>query len=333
MLAWEANYHDRQSIELFLGDPDLRSYRRLGASSGGSSLTQGFRTQSGLGHVTSELAFAPPSVGWLVYTASNAQHDLDLLIEGHGPVAMARGADGGAAWSPDGRAIVFTSSRSGDGDLYLVQTAPGASTSTPWLDTPPVRLTAEESGAELYASWSHDSEQIVYVTRGPQGDHIWRVAREGGAPRQLTAWPGSQILPRYSPVDRMIAFYANRERKERFDLYLLSDTAGASPVLLASDVLPNSTGPAWTPDGRSVVYTARDDEAFNPICVVPIDYPAARQTLPLDTIGHGDIAVGGRPDGSVRVAYVAQGRAGEKNLSWKRLYVTELAPTGAFSPR
>lgn len=318
-LAWEANYHDQQIIDLFMGDPNTRRFQRIGStllsSASTSSITAGFQTTGRYGHVVSDLTFSPPSLARIVYTASNTQHDLDLHLDGVGPIAASPGADGGATWSPDGAWVAFTSSRSGEGDIYLVDTVA-------WR---PVRLTLQEQSAELYAAWSPDSRSLTYVARGREGDHIWMIDRAGGTPRQLTAWPGSQILPRYSPTERQIAFYANAERKERFDLYVIADDPGAAPIRLAEDVIPNSTGPAWAPDGRAIVYTARDDLAYNPICVVPVDYPLGRQTLPFDTVGHGDVSVGVAPGGAgLRIAYVAQGRSTDRNLTYKRLYVAEL---------
>ncbi|HMV66810.1 MAG TPA: hypothetical protein PKA64_08170 [Myxococcota bacterium] len=318
-LSWEANYHEQQVIDLFLGDPETRRFQRVGSTQlAASALTAGFQTAGRYGHVVSDITFSPPSLARIVYTASDVQRDLDLHLEGLGAIAHAPGADGGAAWSPDGGWIAFTSSRTGEGDIYLIDTSA-------W-SAGPVRLTREEEAAELYAAWSPDSRAIVYVARGHEGDHLWRIERGGGTPRQITAWPGSQILPRYSPVDRQIAFYANAERKDRFDLYIIADDPAAAPIRLAEDVVPNSTGPAWTPDGRAIVYTSRDDLAYNPLYVVPIDYPPARKAITLDTVGHGDVAVAPSPHGGLRVAYVAQGRATERNLTFKRLYMAELGP-------
>jgi Tol biopolymer transport system component len=318
-LSWEANYHQTQVIDLFLGDPATRQFERVTTTSwAGSELTVGFSGAGRAGQVATDLSFAPSFLGRMVYTASSAQHDLDLYVTGGTVIAKAAGVDGGADWSPDGRWIAFTSARSGQGDLYLIDP------SLP--DAVPQRLTRTERAAELYADFSPDSRAIVYVSRGASGDHLWQIGVEGGTPSQITAWPGSQILPRYAPNERLIAFFANPVRRERFDLYLVADTPGAVPVLLAADVIPNSTGPAWTPDGRSILYTARDDLAYNPISIVPVDLPDARQSLPFDTIGHGDLAVASLPNGSLRVAYVAQGRATDRNLSYKRLYVAELPP-------
>lgn len=317
-LAWEANFHATQVVELFLGDPLARQFHKLNPAPPPSSLTQGFAGRSRAARIATDAAFAPAGIGRLAYTASTTGRDLDLVVTGSGPLAPSPGMDGGADWSPDGQWIAFTSSRTGEGDLYVIDP------SLP--DATPRRLTFTEHAAELHVDWSPDARSVVYVSRGSTGDHLWRIAVDGGPPVQLTRWPGSQTLPRYAPQGRSVAFYSNHVRRDRVDLYVMPDVPDAAPTLLAEDVVPNSAGPAWTPDGRAIVFTSRDDEAYNPINIVPVDVPAAVQTLPFDTIGHGDLAVTMLPDGTLRVAYVAQGRANDRNLAYRRLYVADLPP-------
>jgi dipeptidyl aminopeptidase/acylaminoacyl peptidase len=316
-LSWEANFHELQSIDLYIGDPFTRRFQKLGGAAGALGPTlSGFQSTAKRGRVAQDISFSPVSEARMVYTASSSSLDLELHIEGSGTVAAHPGADGGAEWSPNGRHIAFTSSRSGEGDLYLIDVRDPLAK--------PRRITAHEQTAELYVDWSHDSRNVVYVAHGRGGDNLWILTIEGGTPRRLTTWPGSQLRPRFAPDDSLVAFYANRERPDRFDLYVVGTASGSTPTKLAEDVIPNSTGPQWSPDGRHVIFTARDDDAYNPICLVPVDYPAGRQTLPLDTVGHGDLSVVGGLPGEIRLAYVAQGRADEDSLSFKRLYVTEL---------
>ena len=99
---------------------------------------------------------------------------------------------------------------------------------------------------------------------------------------------------------------------------------GASSPRIAEDVIPNATGPTWTPDAQHVVFTRNDSEAFSPICAVRVGDPGKVAVLPLGTVGHGDLDVVTRPDGSLWIAYVAQGKSIDQERSFKRLFWAKL---------
>jgi dipeptidyl aminopeptidase/acylaminoacyl peptidase len=317
-LSWEANFHDRKVIELYVGDPKRKAWRRILPAAGtGSSIASGFGGGGGApGKVAHELTFSPPSQGRFVYSASSGADDYELHTFGGAPLAPAPGADGGPVWSPDGRHIVFTSARTGQGDLYLIH--------TPTLGAPPKRLTRDATSAELFPAWSPDGERLVYVGRGEEGDNLWLLDSLTGTPEPLTDWPRTQTAPAFSPDGRRVAFFANRDQEDRFDLYVVEARAGARPTRVATSVKINPTGPQWTPDGRHLVVTCEDDAAYDPICVAPAEGGQVRR-LDLGTVGHGDLALVQAADGGLLLAYTAQGHVVDDERSWKRLFVAEVS--------
>jgi Tol biopolymer transport system component len=266
--------------------------------------------------VVHELGWGPASLGAYVYAASNDLSDYELYVSGGGPLAPGPGADGLPRWSPDGRRIVFTSARTGEGDLYLVDVDA--------VEEPPARLTTQSDSSELYADWSPDGRSLVYVAHTDAGDNLWLLSSvaPGAQPARLTSWTGNQIRPRFSP-DGRVAFYANHEDPERFDLYLTRP--GETPRLLARDVYPDSRGPAFTPDGGAIVYVADDDAELDPLRAVRVDGASAPVTVPLGTVGHGDLDLASR-GGAVWIAVVAQGRQADPVRDFMRLFVAELPP-------
>jgi Tol biopolymer transport system component len=315
-LSFEANFHDQKRIELYLGEPRADGFRQITASRRGtSSVTKGFETSQG-GMVVHELAFAPRGIDAFVFAASNDRFDYDLYVSEGATVASGPGADGGARWSPDGHHIAFTSARTGEGDLYLIDTR--------HIEQPPKRLTSLDDSSELYVDWSHDSANLVYVAHSDRGDNLWVMLGVPAAqPSRLTTWPGNQIRPRFSPASNRIAFYANHDDPERFDLYVVE--IGAAPRMIVRGVYPDARGPSWTADGRHLVYVAQDDQKFNPIRAVRVDDPTRTATIDLGTVGNGDLDVVAR-NGGLWVAVVAQGRAQDPKRDFKRLYVAELPP-------
>jgi len=312
-LAYEANFHDKKVVQLFVGDG--ASFEQVRTSARASTdLTAGFSKKGSGGAVVHEIAWAPAAVGRYVFSASSDAFDYDLYISGGGPVAKAPGADGGAAWSPDGKYIAFTSARTGEGDLYLIDVAN--------IEKPPKQLTKPRTSSELYVSWSPNSDELVFVGHSRTGDNIWLIPGLDSAAVQLTAWSGNQIHPRYSPTETVIAFYANKDETDRFDLYAMPAKGRADAKRLVKGVVPNAGGPAWTPDGKHLIVVVDDDDAFDPIAAVNVETGAVKR-LPLGTVGHGDLAVA-KKDGAYWLAYVAQGKTHDAARDFKRLFTAEL---------
>lgn len=315
LLSFEANFHDEKRIELFLGEARQGGFQRILAKQRAStSLTQGFQTRPSSNQVVHELAFAPKGINAYVFAASN-DLDYDLYISEGTTVAPGPGADGGARWSPDGAFIAFTSARTGEGDLYLVDTKR--------IEAEPRRITSQTGSSELYVDWAPDSKSLVYVAHSDAGDNLWYLPAIGAQPSRLTAWAGNQIRPRFSPTGNQVAFYANHDNPDRFDLYVIN--IGSAPRLVARGVYPDARGPSWTTDGKHIVYVAENDAEYDPIRVVRVDDPTKAATLDLTTVGNGDLDLALR-DGQTWIAVVAQGLRDDTVRDFKRLYVAPLPP-------
>lgn len=318
-LSWEANYHEKKEIELQVGDPHSGRFTRIQPSArSGTGLTAGFSSGASSGKVVQELSWAPASIGRFVYSSSTDAKDYDLYISGGSGLAPHPSADGGAAWSPDGRHIAFTSARTGQGDLYLIDVHS--------VEAPPRRLTTDAQASELYVSWSPDGGSLTWVGHSNRGDNIWLLASLDGQAVQLTDWKGSQIRPTWSPAGGRVAFYANAQEDDRFDLYAMDARVGSSPTLLVRGVVPDARGPAWTPDGGHLVFTLNKDDQYDPIGVVSSTDSRRMRALRLGTVGHGDLDVAKGPDGKLWIAYVAQGSTADTEHDFMRLYVAEIEP-------
>lgn len=310
-LSFEANFFEENRIELYVGTPFQGAFQRIQATQrAASAVTQGFRRSTG-GQVAHELTWAPSTLDkdLFLFAASNEGFDYDLYLAGGTPVAPAPGADGGAAWSPDGRWIVFTSARTGEGDLYLIDTAT--------MEGTPKRLTSMPKSSELYVTWSSDAQMLAFVAHSKSGDNIWLLPSVGAKPARLTGWAGNQIRPRFSPTEPRLAFYANREQPGRDDLYVVD--IGGTPKILVRGVYPDVQGPTWTPDGKHIVYVADDDDAYDPVRAVDV---VRQRSVDLDTgtVGNTDLDVTVR-DGQMWVSVVAQGRTDDEVRNFKRLFI------------
>ena len=61
---------------------------------------------------------------------------------------------------------------------------------------------------------------VVFVAAG----NLWRVARTGGTATRLTSDPGQDIMPRFSPDGRWIAFTASDQGNQ--DVYVMPAAGG-----------------------------------------------------------------------------------------------------------
>ncbi len=313
-LSWEANFHEDKRLRLFMADADaLDDARQIQPPARArSSLTRGFET-SGREGVAHELTWSPPSVGAFAYSATNADDDYDLYIN-DAAVIRSPGADGGAAWSPDGRHIVFASARSGDGDLYLIDVQK--------VEAPPRQLTAVPRASELHATWSPDSTQLAFVAHGKAGDNLWLLPSLDAQPVQLTTDAGSQLRPRFSPDGKHLAFYRNEAGSERFGLYVIEAKPGATAKKLLDAVVVDGQGPAWVSDSALWV-VADEDQRFDPI--VQVDLKGQRADVPVDTVGNRDLAVH-VSDAGVKLAWCAQGRKDGLQRDFRRLFTARIPP-------
>jgi Tol biopolymer transport system component len=97
--------------------------------------------------------------------------------------------------SPDGRRVVFEAL----GKLYLRSLPEGE----------PQRLTRQDEHAELYPSWSPDSQSIVYTTWSDEalGEvRIVNAASPGGRGRTISDIPGHYVEPVFSPDGKTVVY-------------------------------------------------------------------------------------------------------------------------------
>jgi Tol biopolymer transport system component len=314
-LSFEVNDHDARKVELYMykpgaGDPVPV---RPPVSSGGR--TAGFSGAQGRS-VVGDLAWGPKMIGRYVYAASNGSGDYEIFIEGSAnPMAPSPDTDGDPTWSADSFFIAFTSGRTGQGDLYLIDLRA--------IDQPPRRLSANNDAAELDARFSPAGHSLVYVSHRDGSDRLMLI-EDVAAPsaKALTSAGGSQTRPTWSPDGTQVAFYDHSAPDGRVDLAVVGRGGGA-PRVLVKGVVPNTRGPTWTPDSRHIVLVKDEDDRLDPVYAVPLAGPSPR-LIQTGTVGNTDTDVVLGTDGKLWLAVAAQGLTGDDKRDFRRVFVMPL---------
>jgi Tol biopolymer transport system component len=167
--------------------------------------------------------------------------------------------------SPDGKTIIFTSTRDGDIDLYTMA-----------VDGSQVRRITNRLGYDGGAFFSPDGTRIVWRAGYPQtaadtadyrrllGQRLVRPARvelwvanaDGSDAHQITHLGGANFAPFWHPDGRRIIFSSNYENPKsgKFDLFLINaDGSGLERVTTYVDF---DSFPMWTPDGKKLVWAS-----------------------------------------------------------------------------
>jgi tricorn protease len=147
----------------------------------------------------------------------------------------------------------------------------------------------------------HGSE-VVFCYAGD----LWKAPDDGGTATRLTAHPGQELFPKFSPDGKYIAFTGQYDGDEQ--VYVMPATGGIPKQLTyypAHGPLPPRWGYdnqvyGWTPDGKSVLFRSlRDANAGstdNALYTVSVE-GGLPVKLPMPNSGAGDYS----PDGKQMV--------------------------------
>ncbi len=182
------------------------------------------------------------------------------------------GYDAEATVSPDGKKIIFTSTRDGDLDLYVMD-----------KNGKNVKRLTTELGYDGGAFFSPDSKQIVYRAFHPKTEaeiarykdrlandlieptvfEIWTMNADGTNKRQVTKLQTASFAPFFTPDGKKIIFctnyFATDPRKRNFDLAMINvDGTGIERITFNESF---DGFPMFSPDGKKLVFASNRNAA------------------------------------------------------------------------
>lgn len=202
-----------------------------------------------------------------IFVADADGSNTELLIGGEG-------YDAEATVSPDGRFVVFTSTRSGDLELWRLEVATGEL----------LQLT-DTLGYDGGAFFSPDGTQIVWRSSRPTGEaadayrallandtvepgalDLYVADIDGSNVRRVTRLPGANWAPFFHPSGESLIFASNHhtmaEGGREFDLFLVDIASGELERVTFSGTF--DAFPMFSPDGTRLVFASNRNLSRTP---------------------------------------------------------------------
>ena len=208
--------------------------------------------------------------GLIVYSAHDSHGRPQIFIvrpDGIGArqLTSSPGQNQYPAWSSDGRRIAFTSSRTGNYELWVMDA--DGSRQRP-LTHPPM-----EGGS--VPSWSPDDRHIVFsaMSGSPPRPEIWTVDADGRKPRQLTVThtPSGSNAPSWSPDGSRIAFASDRSGVPQVYAMRPDGTGVRQLTQPTAPLYPAANVPVWSPSGDRIAFWSGFEALFGQVWSMAAD--------------------------------------------------------------
>jgi eukaryotic-like serine/threonine-protein kinase len=153
--------------------------------------------------------------------------------------------DGDPVWSPDGKRILFASSRRGVFQLYIKKADGGE-------DEKRLPLNASDKADQYPSSWSNDGRYILYE-QTTEATGLWVAEVPELKTRALLKGPEATKNGQFSPDSKWVAYTSNESGK--WEVYVTS-----FPELRGKWQVSNNGGnqPRWRGDGKELFYLGSD---------------------------------------------------------------------------
>jgi len=196
------------------------------------------------------------SYGGDLYTVPSTGGDATLLVGD-------RSFDSHPSFSPDGRYLAFTSSRSGGGDVYTVD-----------LKSTEIKRLTYHSSADKVEGWGPESKWVYFSAERQRVFYnldVFKVPVEGGSPvavvDDILEEEASSTL---SPDGREVAYVRTIRQRLWFrrgpfsdvpnEIWIKSSTPETKDYRLFSSMKAKSIWPMWTPDGGGIYFVSDLDQ-------------------------------------------------------------------------
>jgi Tol biopolymer transport system component len=149
------------------------------------------------------------------------------------------------AWSPDGKKIAVLR----NGDIYVMNS-----------DGSEQRNLTRNAASDSDAAWSPDGKKIAFTRERGDNNEVYVMDADGTGQRNLTRNAARDDDPVWSPDGRRIAFarkvpWGPRDADGQSEIFVMNADGSGQRKLTRN--LWSDFHPAWSPDGRKLVFDSR----------------------------------------------------------------------------
>ncbi len=196
------------------------------------------------------------------------------------------GADFDVDVSPDGKWIVFSSTRhAAQPDLYLKAVSGRA-----------VTQLASDPAADVQPCFSPDGKQVAFASYRSGNWDLWLIGLEGGQATRITRSPLHEVHPSFAPDGKRLAYCMFNDKAEQWELWTMQLDQPGSKKMIGVGLFPE-----WSPTTDSIVYQKARERGGRWFSIWRVDLELGEPKFPIELATSPDMALiqpGWNPDGT-----------------------------------
>lgn len=173
--------------------------------------------------------------------------------------------DAEATLSPDGKKMIYTSTKDGDIELYIMDLETGAEkriTNTlgydggAWFSPDGKKLIWRASRPKTEVEIKEYKDLLAENLVAPTNMEVWVANADGSNARQVTSYGQANWAPTYMPDSKRIIFASNHEYKRGFPFNLYTINEDGSKLQKVSRDKGFDAFPMFSPNGKKIVFSS-----------------------------------------------------------------------------
>lgn len=178
-------------------------------------------------------------------------------------LTKSKGYDAEATISPDGKKMIYTSTKNGDIDLYIMDLKTGMEkqiTNTlgydggAWFSPDGKKIIWRASRPITEADVKEYKELLSENLVAPTQMEVWTANTDGSNPIKVTSFGQANWAPYFMPDSKRIIFASNHEYKRGFPFNLYTINGDGSGLKKVSHDKGFDAFPMFSPDGKKLIF-------------------------------------------------------------------------------